>query len=625
MDVIFTIVSRNYAAQAASLMESLATAEPKAQRVVVTTDGPIAFADAKIRVIDAATLVPDYAAMCAYYDALELNTAVKPHAFRALLGEAGVTAGAYLDPDIWVYRPLDEVREGLARAPLALTPHLTRPLRGEANPNDHVILTSGAYNLGFMAARAEPQIDALLAWWAEKCRFDCRVDFANGLFTDQKWMDLAPGFVSDLALLRTPALNLAYWNLEGRDLVRDAGGWVVDGEPLGFFHFSGFDPAHPALLSKHQDRVKVATGSPLAKLLADYAGVLARNGHEQASQTPYGHRAFPSGQIATTTQRRRLLAAARRGEDFGGGLTARAEAWLSVEPGNVVREAACPSDGPWLAGSGELARWLMAGPEAPAIEALLRARKDLRDRFATDPEGLKAWLLGPEALEGRFSARLVPAETWRDADLPLRAAGYVAGDTTPARLNFAAYGLALRAGWPDALAAALRRRFDAPVPELARGLPFIRLFLEIWESRSDLQKLFPLLSFAQRFAFLRWLIGGGLADVGIDLSALPASVDSHPVWELARLTVRCEPPPHVRPLATGRIGELVVVETWSAGCAGRDALVFDAAGGRFRTPGGVPAAPPAQVDQVVYKVHPDLIPADAVALLANGVTWRRAV
>jgi len=41
LDVIFTIVSRNYAAQAATLMESLALAEPKVRRVVVATDGPI--------------------------------------------------------------------------------------------------------------------------------------------------------------------------------------------------------------------------------------------------------------------------------------------------------------------------------------------------------------------------------------------------------------------------------------------------------------------------------------------------------------------------------------------------------------------------------------------------------
>ena len=532
MDVIFTIVSRNYAAQAASLMESLAIAEPSARRVVVTTDGPIAFKDPAIRVLDAAYLVPDFPAMCAYYDALELNTAVKPHAFKALLAEEGVTTGAYLDPDIWVYRPLDAVREGLARAPLALTPHTTRPLRGEANPNDHVVLQSGSYNLGFMAARAEPQIFDLLDWWAEKLRFDCRVDFAAGLFTDQKWMDLAPGFVSDLAILRTPTLNLAYWNLEGREIAKGADGWSVDGQPLAFFHFSGFDPAFPQLLSKHQDRIKVAPGSPLAGLLAEYAAVMLRNGHAEASAIPYGHRAFPSGELVSKDVRRRMLAAARAGEDFGGGLTPAAEAWASVRPGQVIRQAAeSVPEGPWLASSAELTRWLAAAPDAPAIAALLAARRDLRDRFASDEAGLKAWLLGPESIEGRFSARLAPAETFADPELALRAARQVAGDLPQARLNFAAYGLAHRAQWPRSVATALRAGFEAPVRDLARGLPFPQLFLSIWENRGDLQRLFPLTSFKGRFAFLRGLIGGGLAEYGVDLAALPPIVDSHPMFE----------------------------------------------------------------------------------------------
>ena len=625
MDVIFTIVSRNYSAQAASLMQSLAAAEPNVRRVVVTTDGPIAFKDPAIRVIEAASLVPDFAAMCAYYDALELNTAAKPFVFKALLSEPGVASGVYLDPDIWVYRPLEAVREGLARAPLALTPHTTRPLRGEANPNDHVILTSGSYNLGFMAARAEPQIMDLLDWWAEKLRFDCRVDMAAGLFTDQKWMDLAPGFVSDLAILRTPTLNLAYWNLEGRELARSGDNWTIDGEPLAFFHFSGFDPARPDLLSKHQDRIKVQPGSPLAALLRDYAAALLRNGHETASVTPYAHRAFPSGQLVSKEARRRMLAAARAGEDFGGGLTAAAEAWAAIRPGEVIRQpAGDPPAGPWLAGSAELLDWLTGDPSAPAIAAMKVARRDLRDRFSTDEAGLKAWLLGPDSIEGRFSARLAPPDAFADPALALRAARQVAGDLSEAKLRFAAYGLATRAAWPSTVGAALRAGFDAPVRQLAQGMPFPRLFLAIWESRGDLQRLFPLTSFKSRFRFLRWLIGGGLAEYGIDLSALPSNVDGHPIFELARLSVRREPPPTPRPSAAGHVNTLLVVERWTPEAAGGDALVFDAASSRFRTPEGAPADPPAKVAKVVFRTGSGLQAADAVALLSQGVGWSSA-
>src|SRR5690606_7219154 len=100
---------------------------------------------------------------------------------------------------------------GLERAQLVLTPHLTKPLVGDANPDDRAILRSGVYNLGFAAVARHPKSFALLDWWARKCEFDCRVDLENGLFTDQRWMDLSPGFVDSFDIAREPGLNLAYW------------------------------------------------------------------------------------------------------------------------------------------------------------------------------------------------------------------------------------------------------------------------------------------------------------------------------------------------------------------------------------------------------------------------------
>jgi hypothetical protein len=136
LDVIFTIVSRNYAAQAATLMESLAKAEPGVRRVVIATDGPIPHLADRAEVIEAQDLGAPLKSMSVYYDALELNTAVKPFVFKSLLTQPGVTGAVYLDPDIQVFRPLDAVRAGLAEAQLVLTPHVTRPLLGEASPND---------------------------------------------------------------------------------------------------------------------------------------------------------------------------------------------------------------------------------------------------------------------------------------------------------------------------------------------------------------------------------------------------------------------------------------------------------------------------------------------------------
>ena len=79
----------------------------------------------------------------------------------------------------------------------------------------------------------------------------------RGYFVDQRWMDLAPGLIPSLFVLRDPGYNVAYWNLSSRDVRRTGDGYTVNGRPLRFFHFSGYDPAQPQLLSKHQDRIEL--------------------------------------------------------------------------------------------------------------------------------------------------------------------------------------------------------------------------------------------------------------------------------------------------------------------------------------------------------------------------------
>jgi hypothetical protein len=698
LDVIFTIVSRNYAAQAATLMQTLAAQEPTARRIVVATDGPIPALADLAEVVDAREFGPPFSAMSVYYEALELNTAVKPYVFKTLLSAAGATSVTYLDPDIYVFHPLDRVRAGLAEAQLALTPHLTRPLLGEASPNDQAILRSGSFNLGFCAARAETRVVDLMSWWADRCEFDCRVDLQNGLFTDQRWMDLSPGFVDSLAVLRHPGLNLAYWNLEGRKLARGKDGWTVDGEPLDFFHFSGFDPARPKTLSKHQNRVKVAAGSPLAQLLADYAAALLGNGHAAAAKIAYAHNRFASGRAVTPLMRRRALRAARAGERFATGLSDKTEAWFdapdpgAAEPGladitrlmeQVWREnpGADPFD--WKSGESRLAfhQWFadnaqVLGADAGSVaaarrlarqagrsprdaapdiwreprkgaadadpfdwlrepvkglpracRAALAARGDLRQRFAEDPDGLLAWCLGPEAAAGRFAADLLPGPVLerlaRDPTLLFKAAEFAERSPAPTDLRrrlSPAFGVGARARWPDQLTAPLREPHLAP----AEGYPapYIRLFLDIWESRPELQRLYPLKGALSRFRFLRWLLAGGLEDYGIELDALPPRVRRHPLMRLAELSVRRyrKPAPVV---ASPSVGRLLVMETTEDETVPAGVLAYDAASGRFMGAAGASPAP-GRVELVSFRTAPAMVPADAIALHARGVRWARA-
>ena len=156
MDIcFFTLASRNYLSYAASLMQSLRDAHPAARRVIGLVDDPDLSAlpelDLAAEVLPIDRLAIDgLAAMKFRYSVLELNTAVKPFLFRYLMAERPDHLVIYLDPDIFVYRALDEV-ESLAEdgAGLVLTPHITAPLDDGREPDEVAILRSGVYNLGF--------------------------------------------------------------------------------------------------------------------------------------------------------------------------------------------------------------------------------------------------------------------------------------------------------------------------------------------------------------------------------------------------------------------------------------------------------------------------------------------
>ena len=64
----------------------------------------------------------------------------------------------------------------------------------------------------------------------------------SGLFTDQRWVDLAPAFFDDIAIVRDPQYNVATWNLTHRRATGTAPYDIqINGRPLVFYHFSGFD------------------------------------------------------------------------------------------------------------------------------------------------------------------------------------------------------------------------------------------------------------------------------------------------------------------------------------------------------------------------------------------------
>ena len=294
-----TIISRNYLAQAKVLAESFLRHEPGGRFYTLVVDGlpPGVDAGPGVTVVGPDDIgLPRVREMCFKYDVIELNTAVKPAFLTTLLERRGEDHIVYLDPDIMVARPLDELRRLMESAGIVLTPHVLSPIPLDGkHPSDQDILISGAHNLGFIALTRSEEAAALLRWWGERLDDHCRIDVAHGLFTDQRWVDLVPGFFPSTALLRDPTYNVAFWNLHERKLERRGEDYFVDGRPLAFYHFSGFNPAKRLVLSKHQDRVRVVAGTPLADLLGRYADLLAGAGHDTSSRWEYGHNRFSNG------------------------------------------------------------------------------------------------------------------------------------------------------------------------------------------------------------------------------------------------------------------------------------------------------------------------------------------
>ena len=294
-----TIISRNYLAQARVLARSFLEHEPESRFYLLVVDRLPEGVDvgAPVTLVDPAELdLPGFWEMGFKYGVVEFSTAVKPYLLALLLRRYGEEEVVYFDPDILVLRPLGELREALAAGDIVVTPHITRPLPLDGKrPNEQDIMISGVFNLGFLALRRSAASDEFLDWWQERLQDGCRIDVANGLFTDQKWVDLAPSLFPSTVVLRDTAYNIAFWNLHERELSLAGGELCVNGGPAAFCHISGFSPDQPRRLSKHQNRIEVEEGSALAALLDRYAALLRENGWDETRTWEYGYERFHDG------------------------------------------------------------------------------------------------------------------------------------------------------------------------------------------------------------------------------------------------------------------------------------------------------------------------------------------
>jgi hypothetical protein len=295
---VFTIASKNYLAYARALLCSVALHQPDTSTYLFLADepegcfGPTREAFTVIGVSDLS--IPSFNRFAFKYSVLELNTAVKPYAFRYLF-EHGYTRVVYFDPDIVVYCGLGTVFEPLERHPIVLIPHITAPVPDDGlRPDEREFTANGTYNLGFLGLSDAGEAQRLLNWWSDRCHALCYEESQAGLFVDQKWMDLVPGLFDAVCILRHRGCNVAYWNLHERRL----NGLVLDsGEPLVFYHFSGVSIGHLDEISRYQNRYTLTSRPDLKPLFESYREQVLANGYRETHQWQYKYGRYDNGAV----------------------------------------------------------------------------------------------------------------------------------------------------------------------------------------------------------------------------------------------------------------------------------------------------------------------------------------
>ena len=273
--VFCTIATASHAAQALTCLDSVRAFHPDAHCVLLTVGRQPPAPDG-VQLLPLEHCVPAeiLARMRTRYSASELCFAVKPYLIAYLL-DAGAGQVHYLDADCCAYASLAPLVEQLSSADVLLTPHALTPIPDDGRtPAPLTVLRGGAFNAGYLGVRNTAGGLRFARWLGEMT-----AQFAHnapdlGMCGDQRWLDLVPALFPGHAICRAPGANVAYWNLHERALARTGARFTVNGEPLLFFHFSGWRAARPEQLSIHQNRHRTRDNPALEALLADYAARL---------------------------------------------------------------------------------------------------------------------------------------------------------------------------------------------------------------------------------------------------------------------------------------------------------------------------------------------------------------
>lgn len=291
--IIFTSICENYAHKARTLAESVKVNIPDARFFVCLTERSIS-EKIKSPYFDKIILSKDmwegnFNRFIYKHAIVEASTAVKAQFLKYLMASyPDETEFVYLDPDCYVYSDFIELKEKLKTKPIIVCPHILHPgnIDMELSSTAH-----GVYNLGFLAVNHSEEAQSFVNWWAERLYLFCYDDIQRGIFTDQKWIDLAPCFF-DVEICKHHGYDFATWSLLDCQMTELKGKYYVRGDELRFIHFSGYG----AMLNKCMADWLPEGPHPFRELVAEYAQKHDANDADNISKTPWSYSHYYSGE-----------------------------------------------------------------------------------------------------------------------------------------------------------------------------------------------------------------------------------------------------------------------------------------------------------------------------------------
>ncbi|RLB37337.1 MAG: glycosyl transferase [Deltaproteobacteria bacterium] len=305
---VFTSAAINYLPKAKLMAHTLKKYHPEMAVYLILVDEKPSWLNNSIDpfelVITAEELdIPNFKSWIFRYSLVEMSTGVKPFALRRLLNVEDTHAVLYFDPDIAFFSRIDDLIAEFERYSILLTPHQTLPEKSleAVIDNELCSLRHGVYNLGFIGVRNDTIGRNFADWWCDRLCFFCLGEIERGLWVDQKWIDLVPALFDKVKIIRDSRFNVATWNVTTRDLRGSfEDGFTVDGKPLAFYHFTGFDSgAHEIMAAKY-----AAKNKAVKELIAWYKKATSDKNISRHRWTYSRYNRFDNGEPITEAHRK---------------------------------------------------------------------------------------------------------------------------------------------------------------------------------------------------------------------------------------------------------------------------------------------------------------------------------